>query len=65
MDAEITDAHFKDANGDRLDSLGAEINALFLAVDQEVPYKETADAVVQRFLIIEKSLSVFAQHLLL
>jgi Holliday junction resolvase len=65
MDAAITDAHFEDANGDRLDSLGAEINALFLAVDQEVTCEETADAVIQRFVITDKSPSVFAQHLLL
>src|SRR5262249_40092835 len=65
MDAEITDAHFEDANGDRLNSLGAEINALFMAVDQETTIEETADAVIQRFVITDKSPSVFAQHLLL
>ncbi len=65
MHAEITDAHFKDANGDRLDSLGDEINALFMTVDQEVTYEETADAVIQGFVITDKSPSVFAQHLLL
>jgi Holliday junction resolvase len=65
MDAEITDAHVKDANGVRMKSLGAEIYALFLAVDQEVRHKETADAFIQRFVITRDSPSVFAQHLLL
>lgn len=65
MDAEITDAYFNDANGDRLNSLGAEIHALFMAVDQEVTHEETANAVIQGFVITDKSPSVFAQHLLL
>lgn len=65
MDAEIIDAHFKDANGSRLNSLGTEIHALFMAVDQEVTHEETADAVTQAFVITDKSPSVFAQHLLL
>lgn len=65
MHAEVTDAHFRDANGDRLDSLGAEINALFTAVDQEVTHEETTDAVIQGFVITNKSPSVFAQQLLL
>jgi Holliday junction resolvase len=65
MRAEITDAHFKDANGDRLNSLGAEIHALFMSVDQEVTHEEKADAVIQRFVITEKSPSIFAQHVLL
>jgi hypothetical protein len=53
--------HFMLANGDHLDSLGAEIHALFMAVDQEVTYEETADAVIQGFVITDKSPSVFAQ----
>jgi Holliday junction resolvase len=65
MEARITDAHFKDANGDRLNSLGAEIHALFMSVDQEVTHEEMADAVIQRFVITDKSPSIFAQHLLL
>jgi hypothetical protein len=65
MDAEVTDAHFTDANGDRLNSLRPEINALFMAVDQEVTLEEGPEVVVQRFVISEKSPSVFAQHLLL
>ena len=65
MKAEITDAHFKDANGDRLNSLGMEIHALFMSVDQEVIHEETANAVIQRFVITDKSPSIFAQHVLL
>jgi Holliday junction resolvase len=65
MDAEITDAYFKDANGARLNSLGTEINALFMSVDQDVTHEETADWVIQEFVITDKSPSIFAQHLLL
>jgi Holliday junction resolvase len=65
MDGEITDAHFQDANGATLDSLGPEIDALFLAVDQDVTYEETPEAVKQAFVITRTSPSVFAQHLLL
>jgi Holliday junction resolvase len=65
VEAQVTDAYFKDANGNRLNSLGAEIHALFTAVDQEVKHQETSDTIVQEFVITDKSPSVFAQHLLL
>jgi Holliday junction resolvase len=65
MDAEITDAHFTDADGNRLSSLRTGIFELFLATDQDVSLEETVAAVIQRFVITDRSPSVFAQHLLL